>query len=60
MVTKLFMAPGLVQRLLRAAREGEIPAQCGRGCHVLHAPGLRLQTPTVWDVRIAYAAAAPM
>ena len=57
MVTKLFMAPGLVQRLLRAAREGETPAQCVRGRHVLPTPGLRLQTPTAWDVRITYAAA---
>ena len=55
---KLPMAPGVVQRFLRAAREGETPAQCGRGCHVLHVPGLRLQTPTVRDVRIMLAAAS--
>lgn len=55
---KLPMAPGVVQRFQRAAREGEPPAQCGRECHVLHMPGLRLQTPTKRDVRIMLAAAS--
>lgn len=58
MVSKLPMVPGVVQRFLRAAREGETPAQCGRECHVLHMPGLRLQTPMKRDVRIMYAAAS--
>jgi RimJ/RimL family protein N-acetyltransferase len=57
-VSKLAMVPGVVQRFLRAAREGETPAQCGRECHVLHMPGLRLQTPMKRDVRIMYAAAS--
>jgi RimJ/RimL family protein N-acetyltransferase len=57
MVSTLPTVPGVVQRLLRAAREGETPAQCGRECHVLHMPGLRLQTPTKRDVRIMHAAA---
>jgi RimJ/RimL family protein N-acetyltransferase len=54
-VSKLPMVPGVVQRFLRAAREGETPAQCGRECHVLHMPGLRLQTPTKQDARIMLA-----
>ena len=58
MVSKLPMVPGVVQRFLRAAREGETPAQCGQECHVLHMPGLRLQTPTKRDVRIMHAAAS--
>lgn len=57
-MSKLPMVPGVVQRFLRAAREGETPAQCGRECHVLHMPGLRLQTPMKRDVRIMYAAAS--
>jgi RimJ/RimL family protein N-acetyltransferase len=57
-VSKLPMMPGVVQRFLRAAREGETPAQCGRECHVLHMPGLRLQTPTKQDARIMLAAAS--
>jgi RimJ/RimL family protein N-acetyltransferase len=57
-VSKLPMVPGVVQRFLRAAREGETPAQCGRECHVLHMPGLRLQTPTKQDARIMLAAAS--
>ena len=55
MVSKLPMVPGVVQRFLRAAREGETPAQCKGECHVLDVPGLRLQTPTVRDVRIGHA-----
>lgn len=54
-MSKLPMVPGVVQRFLRAAREGETPAQCGRECHVLHMPGLRLQTPTKQDARIMLA-----
>ena len=57
-MSKLPMMPGVVQRFLRAAREGETPAQCGRECHVLHMPGLRLQTPTKQDARIMLAAAS--
>jgi RimJ/RimL family protein N-acetyltransferase len=57
-VSKPPMVPGVVQRFLRAAREGETPAQCGRECHVLHMPGLRLQTPTKQDARIMLAAAS--
>jgi RimJ/RimL family protein N-acetyltransferase len=57
-VSKLPMVLGVVQRFLRAAREGETPAQCGRECHVLHMPGLRLQTPMKRDVRIMYASAS--
>ena len=55
-MSKLPTVPGVVQRFLRAAREGETPAQCGGECHVLHMPGLRLQTPTKRDVRIMHAA----
>jgi RimJ/RimL family protein N-acetyltransferase len=57
-VHKLPMAPGVVQRFLRAAREGDTPAQCGRQWHVLHMPDLRLQTPTKQDIRIMLAAAS--
>jgi hypothetical protein len=52
------IVPGGGQRFLRAAREGETPAQCGRERHVLHTLGLRLQTPTKRDVRIMHAAAS--
>jgi len=51
-------APEARWRASRTAPDAERPAQCGRDCHVLQMPGLRLQTPTTWDRPIMLASAS--
>lgn len=50
--------PGTHRLGSRAAGNLEMPAQCGRRRHVLQMPGLRLQTPSVWDLPMMMAAAS--
>lgn len=58
-MTKLPLPPRWIQRFLGVdTRDGGMSAQCRRWCHVLHTPGLRLQTPTSLDLRIMSAAAS--
>ena len=45
--------PGGVWSALRTTLDQEVPSQCGEGWHVLHVPGLRLQTPTTRTPGIA-------
>ena len=50
--------PGAHRLGLRAAGNLEMPAQCGRGLHMLQMPGLRLQTPSIRDLPMLMAAAS--
>ena len=49
-------APRAFWSALRATPDGEVPAVCARGGHVLHVPGLRLQTRATRDLPIIQAA----
>jgi RimJ/RimL family protein N-acetyltransferase len=49
---------GAVRRAARTGPDGETSPRCRRGRHVLLMPGLRLQTPTIWDSSIMMAAAS--
>jgi RimJ/RimL family protein N-acetyltransferase len=51
-------APRAFWSALRATPDGEVPALCGRGGHVLQVAGLRLRTPARWDLPIMLAAAS--